>query len=495
MKICKQCETQVESNSLSCPVCGCSEFLYRSDTEPEDPAVAVVSDDIILPEEPLPEVEITIDDVPGSEQVPEMDAIFCTHCGKPNKATAAFCRFCGQRIGMPGTVQTPPDRGQVGMGGRSPMSPTGAGPMPPSGPGPMPPAGQPYGNGAPTKKSSSGGKIAIIIIAIVLALAVIVAVAVLLFNRPINRDKDPETTPKETMRETTAETETIEEIEDTEDTEPVPETVEQPMTEPPVEAYDKLDVSAVKSTLNGLSADHMAYVIDLDHMEEYDISSGEASAKASALMLVPIMYTVAYGYDSGQLTDSNLVEFHYSTAGRTQSSARSNGELYTLKEILAEALRYSDNNAINSLIDYLSMDSINSVCHEYGYNSVQIARKIGQDNGKENYISAKDACKMLADIYNGRFKGGIDGSFLRSYMRISDDGSKYGMTPVCRGLDTYLNLNAVIFENPNLYNEIAIVSQNGKTVILCALTNYGSYDQSQAAVGRFAQEVVDELLY
>ena len=155
--------------------------------------------------------------------------------------------------------------------------------------------------------------------------------------------------------------------------------------------------------------------------------------------------------------------------GRGNLKAEQNGDLFSVLYLMQEALIYSDNNALNSLIDYLGLDKINSVCHEYGYSSVDIQRKlISEQSPLDNYISAEDASMMLNAIYQNNFNV-INREFLLNYFAITTaDTSNAGMVKVGQNYNIFLNLNGY---TENRYNEIGLFSDGDKMLILTVLTS------------------------
>lgn len=100
-----------------------------------------------------------------------------------------------------------------------------------------------------------------------------------------------------------------------------------------------------------------------------------------------------------------LIRFSYTFQnGRGGYTAQQNGQMLTIRELLVAGLTSSDNNAWNSLMDYLTREQINTICYQYGYDSVDLQRAImNGTSSQENYISARDAAMMLNAIYQDNF--------------------------------------------------------------------------------------------
>ena len=72
-----------------------------------------------------------------------------------------------------------------------------------------------------------------------------------------------------------------------------------------------------------------------------------------------------------------LIRFSYTFQnGRGGYTAQQNGQMLTIRELLVVGLTSSDNNAWNSLMDYLTREQINTICHQYGYDSVDLQRTV-----------------------------------------------------------------------------------------------------------------------
>ncbi|WP_233619143.1 MULTISPECIES: serine hydrolase [unclassified Enterococcus] len=61
----------------------------------------------------------------------------------------------------------------------------------------------------------------------------------------------------------------------------------------------------------------------------------------------------------------------------------------------------SDNDATNTLIDHVGMDTLNNYFVEKGYSSTKLQRKMLAPGG-ENYTSLQDTMKFLKKLYQNR---------------------------------------------------------------------------------------------
>lgn len=259
-----------------------------------------------------------------------------------------------------------------------------------------------------------------------------------------------------------------------------------------VTAGGQLDLQHMGNLLANAGATYGTYVLDITNQQEYDGGGAESPLPASALIGVPILFTIADGVDKGEIDLNTPVTFHYTFEnGRGSLTSAADGYSLPISQLLSEALTNSDNNALNSLMDFLTLEKINDTCHSYGFTSVDMQRKlISGSSDLENYISAKDAAMMLNAIYQDNFTG-IGKSFLELNFKISSvDTANRGMYPACVGCDTFLNLNGI---TDSRYNEIGLIQNGDEVFILSVFTCNGEGTVSAAALTTLTSYVVSTL--
>ena len=259
-----------------------------------------------------------------------------------------------------------------------------------------------------------------------------------------------------------------------------------------VTSGNQLDMQQIGNILGGSGATYGLYVLDITNGQEYDNGTGDSSLPASALIGVPILFTIAEGVHNGTISLDSQVEFHYTFEnGRGSYKQEDEGRSFPVSQMLADALANSDNNALNSLMDFLTLDRINQTCHNYGFSSVDMQKKLEPGvTPQENYISAKDAAMMLNAVYQDNFTG-IGKAFLEQYFKINGaDAANKGMYPACGSCNLFLNLNGI---TDSRYNEVALVQNGDELFILSILTCNGVADTSAAAVSSAASYVVNTL--
>ncbi len=254
----------------------------------------------------------------------------------------------------------------------------------------------------------------------------------------------------------------------------------------------QLDLQHMGNLLTNTGATYGTYVLDLTNQQEYDGGGADSPLPASALIGVPILFTIADGVDKGTIDLDTPVIFRYTFEnGRGIFKSADDGKSFPVSQLLSEALTNSDNNALNSLMDFLTVEEINDTCHAYGFTSVDIQRKLMVGSSDlENYISAKDAAMMLNAVYQDNFTG-IGKAFLESNFKISAaDTANQGMYPACAGCDTFLNLNGI---TDSRYNEIGLIQNGDEVFILSVLTCNGDAATSAAAVTTLTSYVMSTL--
>ena len=186
------------------------------------------------------------------------------------------------------------------------------------------------------------------------------------------------------------------------------------------------------------------YVYDLKTGDSCIAGDGEKPMYASAVISVPILYTAAALLDEGKITLDDTIVYENSVGGRGEAfPEEKDGKPYPLSYYLKAMLAYSDNNCMNCLADFLGLDVVNNTCHEAGYGSVDLQRKIVAEvtDNTENYISAADLGGMVYELYSGKFRQ-INKAYMEENFRIeeSEEGSTIiGLAQPVRSMERFLN--------------------------------------------------------
>lgn len=286
---------------------------------------------------------------------------------------------------------------------------------------------------------------------------------------------------------------------ETEETEIETETETEPQTEAPSpSAADVIDPARLESEIasGSTASQYEIYIYDLKHDSEAALGDCSESMYASALITVPILYTAASLIDDGTLSMDTQVTYEASIGGRGEYTTEArNGLDFPLSFFLQTMAHYSDNNCINTLIDYLTLDTINSVSREAGYQSVNLERKLvnGDTRGLDNYISARDISLMVRDLYKGKFRS-VDAAWMEEYFHIDAGDS----LPTLFGLAPGLKDAVVLNQNGHgdtRYNETALIRSGNSVYVLTAML-YGSagfsYNPAVTNIADYVNAVMTE---
>ena len=262
-----------------------------------------------------------------------------------------------------------------------------------------------------------------------------------------------------------------------------PETQKQ--TEKPTEKSTEktldLDASRLEAILSEQTnaSKYAVYVYDL--ASGRSVSAGESDSKmyATATITVPILYTAAVMLDQGAITLNDPILYVNSIGGRGLANPEvRQGRSYPLSDYLATMLHYSDNNCMNCLIDFLSLDIINRTCQSAGFSSVDLQRPIVADvtDGTENYVSARDLAMMTKELYNGKYQH-ISRDFMRQYFCVDEGDANYTLLGLADSIPAgtmFLNQNG---KGDTRYSEVAVIGDEKCSYIISIMLmgDYGFY--------------------
>ncbi len=238
-----------------------------------------------------------------------------------------------------------------------------------------------------------------------------------------------------------------------------------PVTSSPEPEYEPLlDESELSFILDNYApySDSSVYVADVTRNMFYSSGNVYSESISSALINIPILFTILYDVENGYFDMDYSIHFNYELNGRGYISSSNDGEYLSISTLIYAMLCYSDNNAANSLMTFLGLAHIEDVCDYYGYGSVELNAKIGfTSSSSENYVSAADVAGMLEFIWNDGFSGGR--SFLLENLYIVDSTAGSGLGAGIHDDYVFMNHNGV---RSDLYNEAAIVDNGSETYIV-----------------------------
>lgn len=275
-----------------------------------------------------------------------------------------------------------------------------------------------------------------------------------------------------------------------------PEPAAAPAAEPWPEPSPVLQISPdYVRTLVDNQASGATWAFAVQDMTDWEIVGSDRMDEAlssSALLNIPILYTVACMNHEGTLSLDTPVRINRATSGRTMLTNRV-GQSLTIQELISYMLQYSDNTASNTLMEFLTFPTINEVCSVQGYTSVSLNNYILSTTdytANDNYVSCADLCGMLTELYTDQFVG-IGSQFLRENMVIQDAAARSGLGLYAPASAYFMNLNG---QKTDKYNEVAIVDDNnGHAYVVAFMGSRVSMDRLTAAAQSCGQYIYEAL--
>lgn len=318
----------------------------------------------------------------------------------------------------------------------------------------------------------------------ILGIVLIVLLAVFGVNYyKAKMDSDSSSDPVETTAEADkTDTESVDEVTPTSTPIPVPT-----LTETPKVAY--IDMEHIQNEIfraKGSGAQESLYLRDCIEDAPRGTDEKNTAMPATGMVSVPILYTLAVKMDdpNSGITLNTPVTFQYTydtySGGRGHLTSAQSGQQMSIDTLVQEMLMYSDNNATNSLISFLTLEGIQQTCQENDFTSVVMRRQIvkGGTSADDNLISAKDATNMVYELFMNEFSV-INRDYLMNYMRICDNAQRHAIfqSDTLYNGGTFCNQNG-IRPNPGsgTYAEVGIILADGQQYIVCVMSDGGDAD-------------------
>lgn len=259
------------------------------------------------------------------------------------------------------------------------------------------------------------------------------------------------------------------------------------LTETPKVAY--IDMEHIQNEIfraKGSGAQESLYLRDCIGDASRGTGEKNTAMPATGMVSVPILYTLAVKMDdpNSGITLNTPVTFQYTydtySGGRGHLTSAQSGQQMSIDTLVQEMLMYSDNNATNSLISFLTLEGIQQICQENDFTSVVMRRQIvkGGTSADDNLISAKDATNMVYELFMNEFSV-INRDYLMNYMRICDNAQRHAIfqSDTLYNGGTFCNQNG-IRPNPGsgTYAEVGIILADGQQYIVCVMSDGGDAD-------------------
>lgn len=149
-------------------------------------------------------------------------------------------------------------------------------------------------------------------------------------------------------------------------------------------------------------------------------------------------------------------------------------------------INVSSNEACNSLISLLGFQSINAFIRDFGDEDSVLNRKMLEQNGQENYVTAKACGRILEQILAGKY---VSPEASERLLQNLKDQARTGKIPagVPKGIPTANKTG----ELTDTENDAAIVWSPGGTYVLCVL----STDLTDTASARKSIVEISRIVY
>ena len=129
-------------------------------------------------------------------------------------------------------------------------------------------------------------------------------------------------------------------------------------------------------------------------------------------------------------------------------------------------INVSDNGAANTLINAVGMHNVNKFAQEHGFTETEINRRMLENNGTENYTSAKDCGVMLEQVLAGKY---VNPKASERILQALKDQQRTGKIPA--GIPSEVPTGNKTGELSYVDNDAAIVWAPSCTYILCIMSS------------------------
>ena len=133
---------------------------------------------------------------------------------------------------------------------------------------------------------------------------------------------------------------------------------------------------------------------------------------------------------------------------------------------LRQTLVKGHNGAANTLINAVGMDNVNKFAQEHGFTETEINRRMLENNGTENYTSAKDCGVMLEQVLAGKY---VNPKASERILQALKDQQRTGKIPA--GIPSEVPTGNKTGELSYVDNDAAIVWAPSCTYILCIMSS------------------------
>lgn len=152
----------------------------------------------------------------------------------------------------------------------------------------------------------------------------------------------------------------------------------------------------------------------------------------------------------------------------------------SVQHLIDQMITVSDNNATNTLIDYIGMNTLNTYFSEKGYSSTKLQRKM-LEQGNENYTSLQDCMKFLKKLYedqeNSKYSSMLE---IMKRQQVKTKIPSQLIVPVANKTG----------ELPTVENDIGIVFSNKPYAIVVLANEVTNSQEVRIEIGNLANEAI-----
>ena len=160
----------------------------------------------------------------------------------------------------------------------------------------------------------------------------------------------------------------------------------------------------------------------------------------------------------------------------------------TVEDLVTLMIILSDNTATNLLIDLLGQEAINQTINTMGLTETRLSRKLFMPElarqGIENYVSARDMCRLLEQLLLGKL---ISPDASREMLNILKNQRLNGKMPFYLH-DRHIPIAHKTGEDDGITNDVGVIFKD-EPVIFCFLSNHTVVPQAERAIQEIAAMV------
>ncbi|MGI6590223.1 MAG: serine hydrolase [Eggerthellaceae bacterium] len=229
--------------------------------------------------------------------------------------------------------------------------------------------------------------------------------------------------------------------------------------------------SQVKKDIAATSVEASFAYVDLESGASYFIdgygnSDGDAPMVSASVIKLLILAAFLDQVDQGDLDFDTVYTLQSSdiVGGTGSLQSRGAGAQVTLREAARLMITESDNVAANILIDQMGMKYINAEAEKLGLTSTQLNRRMMEDNGRQNYMSARDAAVILKKIYQGTLVSKKMSALALEFLKGQTDDT--GFAQGLSGQVTFAHKTGTL-SSPSVQNDAGIVLADHPYILVC----------------------------